>query len=114
MEVLFAWWLTALGIIYLISEAAIATYARMWVLSKLPAKDFFIGLVYCRACLGFWVGGILAHIWPGPLDYIPVEHFAVAVGAFSTMALGAIWNSISPNSAYDAEQLDLQEISDAS
>lgn len=107
MEVLIAWWLTALGIIYLISEASIISPLRMFVLARLPIKPFFMGLIYCRACLGFWVGGILAHFWPGPLQYVAIpEQWLIGVGAFSVMALGAIWNSIAPNSAYEIEQVD--------
>lgn len=73
------WALVTLGLIYLVTEAAISAAVRVALAKTHP---LVATLVYCAACSGFWLGWLTAPLlepwWASPL---------------AAMALGAIWTT---------------------
>jgi hypothetical protein len=61
----------ALGIRYLIGDSSILAFPRMVVvgtvyrLFRFPLGPIFSEMVYCPACLGWWVGLAIAGLYPG-------------------------------------------------
>lgn len=96
------WALLELGLVYLVTEAAITAPVRRPIAQL---SWFFAGLLYCPACSGFWLGMLLGVLgfWPWPglewrgLFWGPLE------SAVAGMALGAIWATVHHNPAWGIE-----------
>lgn len=85
----------SLGIVYVVTESAIASPLRMAFARTTPLA---VGLIYCRACFGFWVGLATKGLAPHGV------HNAFVSGLF-VMLLGYVWSRVWPNVAFDIEQL---------
>ena len=98
----FAWSLIALGVIYFVTESVLFAPGR-WLLAKV-----FGPAVYCKSCVGFWVGMLLA-IVGAPLTVVgltpgPHATFVGLASAFAASALGTAWSKLFPfNPAYSTE-----------
>lgn len=91
------WALTLLGLVYLVTEAAITAPLRI-LLARL--HPLVATLLYCPACSGFWLGLGLAWLYPSPEPWLVREGLS-AVGA---MALAASWSkALGGNAAWAAE-----------
>lgn len=71
------WAFSLMGIVYFITESALAVTPRV-VLSSMSDKLSI--LLYCRMCVGFWVGLVLG--WAGlfPPTTVPFVSGLVAMG----------------------------------
>ena len=97
---LFRWTLLLIGIVYLITQADIVSVPRVWFAKK---NVFFLSLIYCPACTGFWVGLVLGAtgLWPWEDDPL---WFAIACSSISAMAVAKTWDSLTGgNDAYGIE-----------
>lgn len=111
------WVLLNLSVIYLITTATIASPFRMALAKR---SKFLQSLIYCPACVGFWIGLAFYGYWPldgqvlgavqSPTVYKILESGAAA------MALGAIWANWAGNPAFAIEvhdrELDESETED--
>lgn len=89
--------LVTYGFIYLVTQAAIMTPVRVFILGsakKLEAQMFLAEFIYCRACTGFWIG-----ILVGAFGLYPWEAWVIEPGV-AAMALGAFWK---PGDAFENE-----------
>lgn len=81
------------GALYLTSTAAITRPLRVWFLTIAswlkPLQSFLGALVYCSACSGFWLGGLL---WI--LGVAPFKESNVIEAAVVALAVGAIWEKL--------------------
>ena len=92
------WALTLLGLVYLVTEAAITAPLRVPLARLHP---LLASLLYCPACSGFWIGLGLYGLYPG--EAIPTFLRAVLSG-LGAMALSTTWSKATGgNSAWDAE-----------
>jgi hypothetical protein len=116
---LIQWALVVSGCIYFVTDSAIFASSRI-ALAK--GSWFRTGLLYCGGCLGFWAGAGLSGFWPLELEAtlpssvfgwaIPwLEHRTVPltwlVSGIAGMALGALWKTHVPNTAYETEKVAL-------
>lgn len=90
MEQLLRWMLVHVGLLYLITEAAIASPIRRVLTLNLKPSHLVVLFIYCPACCGFWLGG--AEAWLG------FEGWSEGAGwrnlllhALAGMGLGAWW-----------------------
>jgi hypothetical protein len=93
--------LIALGITYGIASASLTAPVRIFMVELSGRNHYLITLLYCHACMGFWVGAALgsAGLWPEP-----VYGFAAAWrAAFATAALGALWSAYGPQTSMHFE-----------
>ena len=96
------WMLTGIGVTYAISESAICAPFRLLV-SKLGV--FAVGLIYCPACTGFWVGAALGGMGALPWETSPSLGAEIIVSAICMMAVTASWSAWKgPSPAYAIEQ----------
>lgn len=94
------WLLFGIGIVYFITESSVFSPFRI-ALTK--GSDFRIGLLYCPACTGFWVGIIVSNLWVHQSDWSGIE------SGVAMMAVGAAWsNWRGGNSAYILEVVEEQ------
>ena len=95
------WVLVNLGILYFISESVLFGTVRMWIAT---GGALLRSLIYCPACLGFWLGA-----FQGPVNG-PFQAFAWWEASIGTglllMAIGALWSKLFGNSAWSIEQED--------
>lgn len=90
--------LLALGLVYLITQSAIAYLPRN-AIADLGA--FWESLIYCPACTGFWVGVLL-----GALGYwVHAGWLGVIEAGVSACALGALWSVYGPPSPWARERV---------
>lgn len=85
----------SLGIVYVVTESAIAAPLRM---AFARTTSLAGGLIYCRACFGFWVGLATSGIAPHGVHNTFVSGLCI-------MLLGYAWSRVWPNVAFDIEQL---------
>jgi hypothetical protein len=81
--------LLTLGFTYLLTQSSIFVLLRLWINARWP----FIGtLVYCPACSGFWIGGVLGLFgaYPLPTLFGPVDAAVVACGLMATWTLAFV------------------------
>ncbi len=86
------------GLVYLLTTSSIFAGVRMAAMDLHPMLG---QLVYCPACSGFWIGGLLSVVsaWPlPPLLWAPLD------AAISSTGIMAIASAYIPSGAYDAEQ----------
>ncbi len=109
MNELLQWALMAIGVTYLITEASIAASFRVALVRSIPwwgPATLMAQLIYCPACVGFWVGIALAMTgwWPYEDSY-----WALSESGFASMALMTTWSKLTGgNGAFEAEDpLDL-------
>ncbi len=104
------WALLGLGIIYLITEAAIAVPARVFIARR---GVFWRTLIYCQSCTGFWVGLALAFGHPHPQSPAPLA-LAAATNGLMMMALAHTWSAWKGgNGAWATEAAIYEEATDA-
>jgi hypothetical protein len=101
------WALLSVGLIYFITDSLIFSHVRV---ALARGSLFRIGLFYCPACMGFWVGAALGlgGWWPierGLDGWGPV--FEALESGIAAMALGAFWGRINPGSAFEIERQEL-------
>jgi len=97
MTAILQWALITLGGIYFLTEAVIFAPFRT---RFAKGSGFRIGLIYCPACTGFWVGVGSHQWWPWEASV----YAAPVVSGIAAMALGAIWSHWKGgNPAYAAE-----------
>lgn len=82
-----------LGLVYILTQSAIAALLRMWLADRHVLLE---GLIYCPACTGFWVGFVLKLLgyWNGS---------AMEAGIISC-ALGALWGVYGPDNVWPLER----------
>lgn len=99
---LMEWLFVLAGCVYLVTEAVIFAPFRVRFAGS---SDFRTTLIYCRSCAGFWIGLLLAPLWPEWEQATGFGAFgaALASGA-AAMAVGFAMNAVKPNLAYEAEQ----------
>ncbi len=91
------WALTLLGLVYLVTEAAITAPVRV-ALARL--HPLLATLLYCPACSGFWLGLAVAWLYPSGEPW-PLRAGLSALGA---MALAGSWSkALGGNAAWAAE-----------
>jgi hypothetical protein len=81
--------LLTLGFTYLLTQSSIFMLLRMWITERM----LFAGLlIYCPACSGFWIGGILGLLgaYPLPTLFGPVDAAVVACGLMATWTLAFV------------------------
>lgn len=78
----FVWSLSLMGIVYFITESALMVSVRIALGSM---SDTLSILLYCRMCVGFWVGIILGWVGLFPLG-VP---FVSGLAAMGTMWLAS-------------------------
>ncbi len=88
------WALVCLGLIYLLTQSGVLSPLRgaiMRPISRIPwAGTYLVTLVYCPACIGFWVGCAVQYflyLWTLAWGLRGVVESGIAA-----MAVGAIWN----------------------
>lgn len=91
------WALVHLGLVYLVTEAAIFAPVRLMVASRGP---LWTTLIYCPGCSGFWLGLAVTHLWPEPAWWLALPCSGVA-----GMGLAATWSKVTGgNQAWSAEE----------
>jgi hypothetical protein len=94
--------LVTLGIVYGLTSSFALTPLRLWLARLSGHSVWFVTLLYCPACTGFWVGVALSSsgLWP-----VTSHAFTAAWQAgFAGTALGALWSEYGPASVFDIEQ----------
>jgi len=91
--------LLTLGVVYLLTEAAILAPYRMAVRGWHPLVAV---LVYCRSCTGFWVGVAATQWFPLHASHANVLPRQVLSG-LCVMLLGYAWSRMWPSNAYMSE-----------
>ena len=90
------WALVHLGLVYLVTEAAIFAPVRLAVSARGP---LWTTLIYCPGCSGFWLGLACAPLWPGPPWWL-----ALPCSGLAGMGLAATWSKATGgNQAWIAE-----------
>lgn len=94
------WMLVCIGIVYFITESSIFAFFRIAITK---GSQFRIGLFYCPACTGFWVGALYGFA-RGTTFGPPLSLDATLLTGIAVMALGAAWTSArGGNLAYEIE-----------
>lgn len=94
--------LVTIGITYGITASALLRPLRGLLVWASGGSSWVAVLLYCPACMGFWVGALLgaAGLWPEA-----VHGFSAAWrSAFAAAALGALWSEYGPPSPFEHEQ----------
>lgn len=86
--------LVVLGLIYIVAQSTIFHVFRIRIANLGPLAE--IG-IYCSACVGFWMGGLVELAWHPP----SLELLAACVRG---CALGALWSVYGPESPYNLER----------
>lgn len=108
MTALAIWALVGLGFVYLFTSASIFSRFRIRF-ARLGGGA--CELIYCPACIGFWVGAALALSGLFPTDMVPHGSAqALAQSAFAMMALGALWGRYGVTLDNDALVDELTEV----
>lgn len=68
---LIAWIFVHVGALYLITESAIFSPVRRLLTYGLKPNSFFVSLIYCTGCCGFWLG--LLEGWAGMTIFCPPD-----------------------------------------
>lgn len=103
MAELLVFFLFALGLIYLITEAAITAPFRMLFARGRLLKTF----LYCASCVGFWVGGGISFHPRAPRFVSDDVWFNAFISACVVMAVANLWAAYKGgNPAYTHEQSD--------
>lgn len=83
--------LVVVGLVYLVTQASITSSLRVALLSlfktNIVAQMFLSTFLYCRACVGFWVGLVVGFFG------LYAWHSWFLEPAVVGMALGALWKS---------------------
>lgn len=95
--------LVAMGITYVITTSYIMVPIRQLLVRASGDSFDFAVLLYCPACMGFWVGVLLgaAGLWP-ERDVVGLN--AAWRAGFAATALGALWSQYGPPSGFSDEQ----------
>ena len=89
--------LTLLGVVYIVAQSYIFRPVRI-LLSKIHVSVAV--LLYCPACLGFWVG-----LWLWKLGLYPFEVKLFVEPGIVGCVLGAIWTTYGPQTqTWQADQ----------
>lgn len=94
MTELLQWTFMVVGITYLITEATVLSTLRVALVQAMPwfnLAAFVAALIYCPACIGFWVGVALGALgwWP----YEPTDSWwALTESGVASMAIMATWS----------------------
>ena len=108
---LLSWFLVCSALTYVITEASIWMKTRAWLASWFMP---LCTLLYCRKCMGFWVGlgvGYLG-VYPLPLASsmaldIPLAHIAAVESGLAFMALMWVLDKAMPSHPTFAFEQDL-------
>jgi hypothetical protein len=94
--------LVALGITYGITGSYIMAGVRQLLVRASGDSGMFAVLLYCPACMGFWIGALLgaAGLWPQDVSTFT----AIWRAAFASTALGALWSHYGPLANFQVEQ----------
>lgn len=95
------WLLIELGLIYLFTESFLFGPIRVALAKR---SSIMLALLYCRACTGFWLGAATA-VWFWPESWAWYVPFKAGI---ATLALGAIWSTFHPNTAFASERSYLE------
>lgn len=99
--------LFALGLSYALTQSALLSGLRCALIHRLP--PLLVAGMYCKACVGFWAGAVLAACGAYPQALLwnagELEPFMrVLEAGCVTMTLGALWATWQGgNPAWDAE-----------
>lgn len=86
---LLIWFLLAFGFCYTVGHARVSLGVRTWM-SGFPRLTWFLLLIECPACLGFWVGLVGGLLLP-MLPPAPFQGWLAAPAlGFATCAVGYI------------------------
>lgn len=107
------WFLTCCAAVYLVTESGIVMRARTYVASQ---GMFAFTLLYCRKCMGFWVGAVsgISGAYPLPLRMVSgpdIPRYVVAVGTAweaGLVFMALMWlldGSLIPYRSLDEESL---------
>jgi hypothetical protein len=94
--------LISLGITYVITNSFVLYGIRRLLISLTGNTLWVAVLLYCPACMGFWVGAALGAggMWPEPVSMLQ----AIWRAAFAAAAVGALWSEYGPKSQFESEQ----------
>ena len=98
---LIPWTLYLWGAVYFITQSTLFSPIRVWLAHESWLRT---ELLYCPACVGFWVGCILAFTWPFGTGFS-----GVFCSGLSGMAMGRLWGVLAGDSTFASERklLDL-------
>ena len=102
-----AWLLMCSAIVYLVTEASLMLPLRPMLASFHPK---LMTLLYCRKCVGFWVGAFYGLVGAYPLPLISTVHrwprieMAVESGLAFMAAMWILDRWMSPHATFAVEQ----------